>query len=102
MNPIQFDFTSQDMGAVPIWVYLLIGIAELLWLWSIVGIAQTKTEDPYDRIVWLLIVLALNFVGTVLYFFASGHYMKGKPPNWVKTAPETEEEIKRRANEGTL
>ena len=39
----------------------------VLWLWSVVTVAKAKTKDPLDRIVWLLIVLLLNVVGTLLY-----------------------------------
>lgn len=58
---------------------------------------EGETDDPYDRIVWLLIVLALNFVGTLLYFFFGGDPKKDEGETRNKEA-----DLKRRANEGTL
>ena len=49
------------------WGYAVAAVVILLWLGSVVWIAKENTEDPFDRIVWLMIVLTLNFVGTVLY-----------------------------------
>jgi heme/copper-type cytochrome/quinol oxidase subunit 2 len=71
----------------------LLIVTTVAWLWSIVAIAREKTADPLDRIVWLMIVLMLNVIGTVLYVLFSGT---------KKANPHDESELKRRANEGTL
>jgi hypothetical protein len=99
MTPL-FNYTVLNQsGGMPGWLLPIIIIGLIVWLWSVVHIAKTKTEDPYDRIVWLLIVLMLNFLGTLLYIFF------GKTSeDWRDYDPKrySEEEIKRRANEGTL
>lgn len=60
-------FVSFTAGAFStLWLILFL-VVELIWLASIVSIARQKTPDPFDRIVWLLIVLALNIFGTILY-----------------------------------
>ncbi len=97
MNPINLLFAGQNFNWLPGWVSLGIIIAFMVWLWSVVVIAKEKTEDPYDRIVWLLIVLLLNFVGTLLYFFFAGDAKSRKERIAV-----SERDIKRRANEGRL
>jgi len=89
---IHVNYMDNDVSDMPGLLLSCIVVALLLWLWSVVVIARNKTEDPYDRIVWLIVVLALNFVGTLLYFF----FAQDSPK------PGSEEEIKRRANEGTL
>jgi len=82
------------------WLLFPVGIALILWLWSVVEIANKKTVDPFDRIVWLLVVLALNFVGTLLYlFFADSEESKARA---IRKELDAEAEIKRRANEGML
>lgn len=79
------------------WVPALVIILLIFWLWSIVAIAREKTEDPYDRIVWLLIVLALNFVGSFLCLFFGPRAKSRRDGGRL-----SDEEIKRRANDGTL
>ena len=95
-----FTFTNATFGEIPGWAFLIIGFFLILWLCSVVQIATTKTEDPFDRIVWLLIVLALNFVGTLLWIFFSG--AEKSKVSASGEAPGSEADIKRRANEGTL
>jgi hypothetical protein len=97
MNPINISFAGQNSDGLPSWALFGIGIALILWLWSVVVIAKEKTEDPYDRIVWLLIVLLLNFIGTLLYFFFAGDAKSGN-----EQIAEAKRDIKRRANEGRL
>jgi len=75
------------------WTLAIILIVLLSWLWSVVAVATTKTEDPYDRIVWLLIVLILNMVGTLLYCLY-GPEKKQKKDDLVRS----EEDLKRRVN----
>ncbi len=71
---------------------ILILAVQLVWLWSVVSVARTKTEDPYDRIVWLLVVLTLNIVGTILYLFFGADDREGEGN------ASSEEELKRRMN----
>jgi len=96
MNPIQLSLDASRGHQIPGWILTCLCLAIILWLWSVVVIAREKTEDPFDRVVWLLIVLLLNFIGTLLYFFFSGN---GESK---KKAEKSEIELKRRANAGTL
>lgn len=95
MNPLQLVISHQNHGEVSAWLVITIVVLLLIWLWSVVVVAKTKTQDPFDRIVWLLVVLALNIVGTLLYFFF-GTEDDGR------TKADSEQELKRRANEGLL
>ena len=47
---------------------LLIAIQFPIWVWSVVYVARKRTEEPTDRIVWLLVILFLGILGTILYF----------------------------------
>jgi hypothetical protein len=64
MNSLPVPGLSEPIQIV---LLALLLIVELFWLISVVHIAQTKTKDPFDRIVWLMVVLALNAIGTLLY-----------------------------------
>ena len=96
MNTSQISIAGFRGNELPDWLLVGLGVAIILWLWSVVVVAREKTEDPFDRIVWLLIVLMLNFVGTLLYFFFAGNV---KSSNALE---KSEQELKNRANNGTL
>ncbi|MFA6959163.1 MAG: PLD nuclease N-terminal domain-containing protein [Opitutaceae bacterium] len=97
MNLISPLLDRQNSEGLAGWALVIIVLCLVLWLWSVVVVAKEKTEDPYDRIVWLLIVLMLNFLGTLLYFFFGGD-AKSREAEKAKS----EQDIKRRANNGTL
>ena len=93
MNPNQLILDSLNQSEDNTFIIFIVMIAIIAWLWSVVVVAREKTEDPFDRIVWLLIVLMLNILGTILYILFSG----SKGSNVIN-----ETELKKRANEGTL
>ncbi len=94
-------FLNSSLGDFSGWTLFMVGIALLLWLWSVVEIANKKTEDPFDRIVWLLVVLALNFVGTLLYlFFADSEESKARVA--ARTNAMAETEAKRMRDKGII
>ena len=43
--------------------------AMAFWIWMIVDVA-TKEPPGNDKIVWLLIVILLHWIGALVYFFA--------------------------------
>jgi hypothetical protein len=78
--------------------WLLIAVVSVVWIATVVHVARTKTNDPMDRLVWLLIVIFLNFIGALLYFV----WGPGREDQPELTPDEYEKDIKRRANEGLL
>lgn len=47
----------------------LIGIACLVaWIWSLIDILKHDFEG-YNKLIWLVLVLALPFLGVILYYF---------------------------------
>ncbi len=97
MDLINITIVGKNLSELPGWGLALVAALLILWLWSVVVIATEKTEDPYDRIVWILIVLLLNFVGTLLYIFFG-------PERRIKENGilSSDEELKRRVNEDSL
>lgn len=100
MRPLHVSLAGYNVTTMPGWLVAGIFVGIILWLWSVVVIAREKTADPYDRIVWLLIVLMLNIVGTLLYFFFADD-PSAKTRSEAELA-DSEAELKRRANDGSL
>lgn len=61
-------------------IFLLIGLVIFsLWVWSIVDIIQSDFQRDLDKIIWLIVVLTLHFLGSILYYFF-GREQKINPP----------------------
>lgn len=62
---------------LPLMLFLVILPVGLLttafWIWMLVSAAQNKGLDENEKIVWVLIVALLHFLGAVIYFFAAHH-----------------------------
>jgi hypothetical protein len=46
------------------------------WLWMLVHAIQNKALSDGERIVWVLVIIFLPFLGSILYFFI------GKPKGY--------------------
>jgi hypothetical protein len=42
-------------------------LATIFWIWCIIDIIRGQFKSDTDKIVWLVLVLALPFLGTILY-----------------------------------
>jgi hypothetical protein len=40
------------------------------WIWMLVDAAQNRGLDQNEKIVWIVVVALLHFLGAVIYFFA--------------------------------
>ena len=55
------------------------------WIWMIIDCAQNEPPSN-DKIVWMLIVILLNWIGALVYFFArrrnrnKGQFFKSPSP----------------------
>ena len=66
---------NAGMG-VPIFFFLfwivLVGIgilAFVFWVWMLIDCALNEPSASNDKIVWILIIFFLHFLGALLYFF---------------------------------
>jgi hypothetical protein len=55
-------------------LFALIGIAIgvlacVFWIWMLIHAIQNKGLNDGERIVWVLVVLFLHFLGALIYFF---------------------------------
>jgi len=39
------------------------------WIWMLIDAAQNRGLDQNERIVWVIVVALLHFIGAVIYFF---------------------------------
>jgi len=50
---------------------MLIGLSlAILWVWMLVECVTREPSEGNDKIVWLLIILLLGWIGALVYFFA--------------------------------
>jgi len=48
----------------------LIGIAGFVfWLWMLIHAISNKSLEGAEKVVWVLVIIFLPFIGSILYFF---------------------------------
>jgi len=48
---------------------LLSGILVALWIWMLLECALYESSEGNTKIVWIVILVTLNWIGALLYFF---------------------------------
>lgn len=51
-----------------LFVCFLFLVPTAIWIWAIVDAAKSEFKDGNTKIVWVLIIVLLPFIGTILYF----------------------------------
>ena len=61
--------------ALVVWLVLAaISLAGLLfWVWMLIDAIRNKSLSDNERIVWVLVIIFVNLLGAVIYFFAGRH-----------------------------
>jgi len=56
--------------------------AFIFWIAEIVDVLRRQFREPTEKIVWLIVVLLLHFIGAVIYYFVGKKqgYLPGEPP----------------------
>jgi hypothetical protein len=50
-------------------IFVLFALASsVFWIWMLVA-AIGREQEPSERVIWVLVILFLHFVGALLYFF---------------------------------
>ncbi len=52
-----------------LFIIALVIASTAFWIWMIVDVAQRNFEKENDKIIWLLIILLVGFIGAVVYYF---------------------------------
>ena len=55
-------------------IYELIIIAGVLavgifWVWMVIDCATQETPEGNDKVVWILIIVLMNWLGALIYYF---------------------------------
>lgn len=58
-------------GFMLVWMLLmsLFVLFFVFWIWMIVDCAKRKFKNDNDKVVWILIVVFLNWLGALIYYF---------------------------------
>ena len=54
----------------------LVVFAFIFWIWMIVDCVQRKFKNHSDKIIWILVLIFLQFLGAILYYFIVKHSHK--------------------------
>ena len=53
-------------------ISIVIGIALFaFWLWMLIHAIQNKGLSDGERVVWVLVIIFLPFIGSIIYFFVA-------------------------------
>ena len=56
------------MGILFAFLCMMIGLGfTVIWVLAIVEIVKSEFQDKNERLIWLLLVILLPFIGTILY-----------------------------------
>jgi uncharacterized membrane-anchored protein len=60
------------VGALSIVLFgFAIGVAFFLfWIWMVIDCATKEPSEGNDKIIWILVIIFLNWLGALIYFFA--------------------------------
>ena len=62
---------------------LILGaLATIFWIWMLIDCATNASIDGTQKIIWILVILFLHFLGALIYFFVgrSGARTGGTSP----------------------
>jgi hypothetical protein len=50
-----------------IWGFAL--AASVFWIWMLIHAITNKGLDSIEKLIWVIVILCLHFVGALIYFF---------------------------------
>ena len=65
-----------EVVGLGIWLLVMLAIFAInivgliFWIWMIIDCAMNEPSDGNDKIIWIIIVVFLNWIGALIYFFA--------------------------------
>ena len=52
-------------------IFLVIGVlAFVFWIWMLIDAIKNPRLDSNQRIIWVLVIVFLNWIGALIYYFA--------------------------------
>ncbi len=59
-------------------IFLFLGIGTVFWVWMLVDCVQRTFKKDNDRVIWVLIIVFLQWIGALVYYFQVRKPGKGK------------------------
>ena len=56
-------------GSLFMLFFILAVAAFAFWVWMIIDCAERKFKDKNDKLIWILVIIFLNWVGALIYYF---------------------------------
>ena len=72
------DFSELPLSTEWIIIYVFIALAIIVPIIAIIDVIKSKFKRPYDKAIWLLLILLFNLLGALLYFSLSRERKKPK------------------------
>lgn len=52
-----------------IWVIIISILLFIFWIFMIVDCAQREFKNPNDKVLWILIIVLVHWIGAIIYYF---------------------------------
>ena len=72
------DFSELPVSVEWIIIYVFIAMAIIVPIFAIIDVVRSKFKRPYDKAIWILLILFFNLFGAILYFSLSRERKKPK------------------------
>ena len=66
------------MGFVAFIAIVLSILTTVFWIWMLIDAAQRDFDDPNNKILWIILLILLGFIGAIVYYFVI-RKKEGKP-----------------------
>jgi hypothetical protein len=57
-------------GATELLLIIIILLPSVFWIWSIIDCATKEPSEGNDKIIWILVIVLLNWLGSLIYCIA--------------------------------
>lgn len=64
-------------GAAGFLVLAVVVLLSVFWLWMLID-ALTSSLPPVEKLIWVLVIFFLHFLGALLYFFLARGGTRGR------------------------
>ena len=70
LNKEQLDLSLFIPLIISHFLIIILGMA--FWVWMIVDCAMRKFKEDSQKIVWILLIIFLNVIGAIIYYYIHG------------------------------
>lgn len=57
-----------NLGFGELFFIIIILSILIAWIWTLIRIIQSDFKNPNDKLMWVIIVVGLGFLGAIIYF----------------------------------